>query len=133
MEITQRTTRPAPAIPVHQGQIVLYDAVTCKVVKAWTPAVEPDGTATGDLPTDGDFIIGVKYNPSALKGKASACSDDGRVLVRNGAREASRSTRRRSTSSRRRRPYEAASRLSGWTIRGGPLEPRLAHSPVDRA
>jgi hypothetical protein len=56
-------------IPINQGQVVLYDALTCKVVKEWKPTVSPDGTATGTLPKDGDFIIGVKYNPSSLKGK----------------------------------------------------------------
>jgi hypothetical protein len=59
----------APAIPINQGQVVLYDASTCKVVKGWTPTVSSDGTATGTLPKGGAFIIGVKYNPSALKGK----------------------------------------------------------------
>ena len=58
-----------PIIPINQGQVVLYDALTCKVVKGWTPTVGTDGTATEPLPTDGSFIIGVKYNPSALKGK----------------------------------------------------------------
>jgi len=58
-----------PSIPINQGQVVLYDALTCKVVKGWTPTVNIDGTATEPLPTDGSFIIGVKYNPSALKGK----------------------------------------------------------------
>lgn len=56
------------AIPIAQTQVVLYDALTCKVVKGWTPTVNDNGTATGDLPYEGDFIIGVKYNPSALKG-----------------------------------------------------------------
>jgi hypothetical protein len=58
----------APQIPINQGQVVLYDASTCKVVK-WTvtPGAEV-GEATGTLPKDGDFIIGVKYNPSSLKG-----------------------------------------------------------------
>ena len=58
-----------PVIPINQGQVVLYDALTCKVVKGWTPDVETDGTASGTLPKEGNFIIGVKYNPSALKGK----------------------------------------------------------------
>ena len=66
-EINDATT--APAIPINQGQVVLYDASTCKVVKGWTPTVFSDGTATGTLPKDGAFIIGVKYNPSALKTK----------------------------------------------------------------
>jgi hypothetical protein len=59
----------APVIPINQGQVVLYDASTCKVVKGWTPTASSDGTAFGNLPKDGAFIIGVKYNPSALKGK----------------------------------------------------------------
>ena len=56
-------------IPILQGQVVLYDASTCKVVK-WV-VTNPGGQigeATGTLPKDGDFIIGVKYNASALKG-----------------------------------------------------------------
>jgi hypothetical protein len=63
----------APAIPILQKQVVLYNADTCKVVK-WPVAgltVNPDGTATGTLPSTGDFIVGVKYNPSALKGKSA--------------------------------------------------------------
>jgi hypothetical protein len=71
VDITQENdATTAPDIPVNQGQVVLYDAVTCKVVKAWAPDVGSDGTATGELPKDGNFIIGVKYNPSALKGAA---------------------------------------------------------------
>ena len=59
----------APEIPINQGQVVLYDASTCKVVK-WTVTLGPEvGEATGTLPKGGDFIIGVKYNPSSLKGK----------------------------------------------------------------
>ena len=59
----------APDIPINQGQVVLYDASTCKVVK-WTVTLGPEvGEATGTLPKDGDFIIGVKYSPSSLKGK----------------------------------------------------------------
>jgi hypothetical protein len=59
----------APEIPINQGQVVLYDASTCKVVK-WTVSLGPEvGEATGTLPKDGNFIIGVKYNASALKGK----------------------------------------------------------------
>jgi hypothetical protein len=62
------------AIPVSQSQVVLYDAFTCRVVKDWTPTVNPDGSASGELPTEGDFIIGVKYNPSALKGQEAPAS-----------------------------------------------------------
>jgi hypothetical protein len=65
----------AAAIPIQQRQVVLYDASEanlCKVVK-WTSLTvnDPVGTAEGRLPSSGDFIIGVKYNPSALKGTAA--------------------------------------------------------------
>lgn len=70
VDITQvNDATTAPNIPINQAQVVLYDALTCKVVKGWTPTVNSNGTATEPLPTDGDFIIGVKYNPSSLKGK----------------------------------------------------------------
>jgi len=55
-------------IPIQNGQVVLYDALTCKPVK-W--AVTSNGTANGELPLDGDFIIGVKYSASSLKGEAT--------------------------------------------------------------
>jgi hypothetical protein len=32
------------------------------------------GEATGTLPKDGDYIIGVKYNPSSLKGVTAPVS-----------------------------------------------------------
>jgi hypothetical protein len=73
VEITQDPDG-GPAIPIAQTQVVLYDALTCKVVRGWTPTVNPDGTATGDLPFEGDFIIGVKYNPSSLKGQPAPAS-----------------------------------------------------------
>jgi hypothetical protein len=61
----------APAIPIQQGQVVLYDANTCKVLK-WKSqpplVVNSNGTATAYLPSSGDFIIGTKYSPSSLKG-----------------------------------------------------------------
>lgn len=63
----------APAIPIQQGQVVLYDATTCKVLKWKTPpglTVNSNGTATGYLPSSGNFIIGTKYSPSSLKGQA---------------------------------------------------------------
>jgi hypothetical protein len=62
----------APSIPIQQGQVVLYNALTCKVLKWKTPpglTVNTDGTATGVLPSTGDFIIGTKYSPSSLKGQ----------------------------------------------------------------
>jgi hypothetical protein len=71
VDITQEDNSTAQPIPIQQKQVVLYDASEanlCKVVK-WTPTVNnPVGTATGKLPSSGDFIIGVKYNSSALKG-----------------------------------------------------------------
>ncbi len=43
-----------------QGQTVLYNATTCAKVK-W---------GTGNtLPSDGEYILGVKYDASSLKGK----------------------------------------------------------------
>jgi hypothetical protein len=66
--ITQTHTGDAPTIPILNGQVVLYNASTCKVLK-WTVTVNPDGTATGTLPSTGSFIIGVKYSPADLKGK----------------------------------------------------------------
>ena len=56
----------ASPIPIQQGQVFLYDATTCTKVR-WTPTID-GGNATGELPSDGDFIIGVKYNASDLKG-----------------------------------------------------------------
>jgi hypothetical protein len=66
----------APAIPIQQGQVVLYSASAsslCKVLR-WTTTVNPDGTATGNLPSSGDFIVGVKYSASDLKGKTPPAS-----------------------------------------------------------
>jgi hypothetical protein len=57
----------AASIPILNGQVVLYNASTCQVVSGWTPTVT-GGTATGTLPSSGDFIIGVKYKTSGLKG-----------------------------------------------------------------
>lgn len=57
----------AAAIPIQQGQVVLYDASTCKVLK-WNPTVT-NGTAEGQLPSAGTFIIGVKYSASGLQGQ----------------------------------------------------------------
>jgi hypothetical protein len=65
VEITQEHTGAAPAIPIQNGQVVLYNASTCKVLK-WTGTANSDGT--GELPSSGNFIIGVKYSPSSLKG-----------------------------------------------------------------
>jgi hypothetical protein len=65
----------APAIPIQQRQVVLYDASSCKVLKWKQLTLGPDdGEATGTLPSDGNFIVGVKYNPSALKGQTAPTS-----------------------------------------------------------
>jgi hypothetical protein len=56
----------AASIPILNGQVVLYNASTCQV-KSWTHTVT-GGTATGTLPASGNWIIGVKYNTSGLKG-----------------------------------------------------------------
>jgi hypothetical protein len=69
VDMTQEHTGTAPVIPIQQGQVVLYNASTCKVVK-WTATLTgTGGTATATLPSTGDFIIGTKYSPSSLKGK----------------------------------------------------------------
>ena len=75
--ITQTDNGSTPAIPIQQGQVLLYDADTCTKLR-WTPTIT-GGEATGTLPDDGDnvlseegdFIIGVKYNPAALQKKAA--------------------------------------------------------------
>jgi hypothetical protein len=66
--ITQTHTGTAPPIPILNGQVVLYDASTCSKLK-WNVEEGETGEATGTLPSSGDFIIGVKYSPSALKGQ----------------------------------------------------------------
>ncbi len=58
---------PSFAIPILQKQVVLYNASTCAVLK-WKVDYPATGMATGTLPSTGDFIVGVKYNPSVLKG-----------------------------------------------------------------
>jgi hypothetical protein len=74
VSITEANTESAPPIPIQNGQVVLYDATTCKVVKATvTPGAVGEATVT--LPsTGGNFIIGVKYSASDLKGKAAPAS-----------------------------------------------------------
>ena len=65
----------APDIPIQQRQVVLYDASSCKVLKWKQLTLGPDvGEATGTLPSGGNFIVGVKYNPSALKGQTAPAS-----------------------------------------------------------
>jgi hypothetical protein len=71
--ITESNTESAPPIPINQGQVVLYNASTCKVVK-WSVTLGAVGNATGTLPSSGDFIVGVKYSPSELKGQTAPAS-----------------------------------------------------------
>ncbi len=60
-------TPPEPPIGIQKSQVVLYSPDCSKL--AWTSlTVNPDGSATGVLPSSGDFIIGVKYDSSSLKG-----------------------------------------------------------------
>jgi hypothetical protein len=63
----------APAIPIQQGQVVIYDMNTCKVLK-WATTINSDGTATGTLPSPGNFIIGVKYSATGLQGQTTPSS-----------------------------------------------------------
>jgi hypothetical protein len=57
-------------IPVQQGQAFLYDASSCSKLR-WNPTTGLNGSVTGTLPADGDFIIGVKYEASALQKKVA--------------------------------------------------------------
>jgi hypothetical protein len=66
VDITETNDSSYSPIPVQQGQIFLYDATTCTKLK-WNGTSGTDGSVIGNLPSDGDFIIGVKYNPSALQ------------------------------------------------------------------
>ena len=69
VNITQENDVAATlTIPIQQGQAVLYNATTCAKVP-WKPTVA-DGTVEATLPA-GDFIIGVKYDASSLKGKTA--------------------------------------------------------------
>jgi hypothetical protein len=69
VDITQTNDgNGSPPIPIQNGQVVLYDASTCTVLK-WEVTEGSTGEATGILPSSGDFIVGVKYSPSDLKGE----------------------------------------------------------------
>jgi len=60
-------TPAEPPIGIQKSQVVLYSKDCSKL--QWTSLdVNPDGSATGVLPSSGDFIIGVKYESSSLKG-----------------------------------------------------------------
>ena len=63
--ITESHTDTAPVINIQKLQAVLY-STSCTKVKLLNIT---DGSATGTLPSDGLFIIGVKYDASSLKGK----------------------------------------------------------------
>jgi hypothetical protein len=58
---------PYPAIPVAQGQTVLYDADSCAKLK-WGPGF------TLPAAPGGNYIVGVKYDASSLKGKPVSTS-----------------------------------------------------------
>ena len=74
VEITQTNDAvTAPVVPIQNGQVLLYSASTCKALK-WNPTIT-SGTASGTLPSSGDFVIGVKYSPADLKGKAQPNPD----------------------------------------------------------
>ena len=118
------TPAPYAAIPVQQGQTVLYDAVTCAKVK-WGPRLH------ASLP-DGDYIIGVKYDASSLKGKALSDLTAGHVFVRNdGGRRSGRHRRvgRPCTEVDRRGDEpsqlecEAAPSRGRFSVRGQPMNP----------
>jgi hypothetical protein len=65
--ISQHSVTPPGDIFIFQSQAVLYSS-TCTKIGLLT--VNPDGgTASGTLPFTGSFIIGVKYNPTSLKGE----------------------------------------------------------------
>lgn len=68
VHITQLHTGIAPDIAILKNDVKLYSS-TCSQLKWESLTVNPDGTATGTLSEDGSFIVGVKYNPSSLKGK----------------------------------------------------------------
>lgn len=65
---TQSHTGIAPDIQILKSDVKLW-STTCSQLSWESLTVNPDGTATGTLPKDGSFIVGVKYNPSSLKGK----------------------------------------------------------------
>jgi parallel beta-helix repeat protein len=67
--ITQSHTGSAPTIPIQMKQVLLYSDPGCATLKWSSLTVNPDGTATGTLPSAGNFIISVKYDSGSLKGK----------------------------------------------------------------
>lgn len=69
VSITESHTGSAPTIPINMKQVLLYTDPGCATLKWKTLTVNADGSATGVLPSSGDFIISVKYNSGSLKGK----------------------------------------------------------------
>jgi hypothetical protein len=67
--ITQSNTGNALTIPIQMKQVLLYSDPGCATLKWRTLGVNADGTASGTLPSSGNFIISVKYDTSSLKGK----------------------------------------------------------------
>jgi hypothetical protein len=67
--ITQSHTGSAPTFPIQMKQVLLYSDPGCATLKWRSLTVNQDGTASGVLPSTGNFIISVKYDASAIKGK----------------------------------------------------------------
>jgi parallel beta-helix repeat protein len=67
--ITQAHSGSAPTIPIQMKQVLLYSDPGCATLKWSSLTVNPDGTATGTLPSSGNFIVSVKYDSGSLKGK----------------------------------------------------------------
>jgi hypothetical protein len=70
MAITESHTGSAPTIPIQMKQVLLFSDPGCATLKWRSLTVNSDGTATGTLPSSGNFIISVKYDTSSLKGKS---------------------------------------------------------------
>jgi len=69
VSITETHTGSAPTIPIQKKQVLLFTDPGCATLRWRSLTVNADGTATGVLPSSGDFIISVKYNSGSLKGK----------------------------------------------------------------
>lgn len=67
VKITESHTGIAPDIDILKSQVVLYSDTCSKL--ACNPLVIDDGSATCTLPSNGSFIIGVKYDSTSLKGE----------------------------------------------------------------
>ncbi len=70
--VTQaRTEDPPSYIPIQKSQAILYSS-TCAKLGSMTAT---EGVASGTLPSDGTFIIGVKYSASSLAGQTAPSPD----------------------------------------------------------